>query len=177
MPKNTKFRNNFILLGILIIIPYLLYLNNGLNVLKFYLPLLIAFANLLTKLGDNKIFGNLYKLQPDNYVSFLSSNFINLFTLFGILWQCLEYSKSKDGTIPSAIAYGALLFVIAFPLSRNGLSFTLDKFDEYIKEKTNMVFPQNWHLIVVGLFYIILLLSLQSILLLFLTKKDQKKQI
>ena len=98
--------DNFILLGILIIIPYLLYLNNGLNVLKFYLPLLIAFANLLTKLIDNKYL--VYKLQPDNYVSFLSSNLLTyLHFLFSIV---LEYSKSRDGTIPSAYIWSIIIF-------------------------------------------------------------------
>ena len=38
-------------------------------------------AHLLTRVGNKEVFKNLYELQPDNFVSFLSSNFINLFAL------------------------------------------------------------------------------------------------
>ena len=89
----------------IVIIPYLLILNKSLTVLKFYLPMLIAFANLLSQVGDEKIFKNLYSLKPHNFVCFLSTNFINLFALFGILWQCLEYSKAT-GNVTKAVIYG-----------------------------------------------------------------------
>ena len=149
----------------IVIIPYLLVLNSNLTVLKFYLPLLVAFANLLTKAGDPKIFENLYDLQPKNFVSFLSSNFINLFTLFGILWQCLEYSKTKSGNVTKAVIYGAVLFIIAFPFARNGLEFVVDNLDDYLKENTNLTYEYNWHMFVGGLLYIIFLLGMQAILL------------
>ena len=148
----------------IVIIPYLLILNNSLNVLKFYLPMLIAFANLLTQVGDEKLFKNLYMIKPDNFVAFLSSNFINLFALFGILWQCLEYSKSSGNTT-KAVIYGALLFIIAFPFARNGLVFVLENVDYYLREKTELTYEYNWHLLVFGLLYIIFLLGFQSIIL------------
>ena len=149
----------------IVIIPYLLILNNSLNVLKFYLPMLIAFANLLTQIGDDKLFKNLYMLKPDNFVAFLSSNFINLFALFGILWQCLEYSKSIGNNTTKAVIYGALLFIIAFPFARNGLIFILENVDYYLREKTELTYEYNWHLLVFGLLYIIFLLGFQSIIL------------
>ena len=96
----------------IVIIPYLLVLNKSIIVLKFYLPMLVAFANLLSRSGNKQIFENLYDLQPNNFVSFLSSNFINLFALFGILWQCLEYSKTRNGTVTKAVIYGTILFII-----------------------------------------------------------------
>jgi hypothetical protein len=149
----------------IVIIPYLLIINKNLTVLKFYLPMLIAFANLLSHVGDEKIFKNLYALKPDNFVSFLSSNFINLFALFGILWQCLEYSKSNNGTVTKAVIYGAMLFIIAFPFARNGLVFILENVDYYLREKTELTYDYNWHLLVFGLLYIIFLLGFQAIIL------------
>ena len=119
----------------IVIIPYILVLNGSTEILKYYLPMLVAFANLLSKVGNRKIFENLYDLQPDNFVSFLSSNFINLFALFGILWQCLEYSKTSNGTVTKAVIYGVVLFIIAFPFARNGLTFVLDHVDFYLREK------------------------------------------
>jgi hypothetical protein len=149
----------------IVIIPYLLVLNKSLVVLKFYLPMLVAFANLLSRTGSKNIFDNLYELQPKNFVSFLSSNFINLFALFGILWQCLEYSKTTNGSISKAVIYGTILFIIAFPFARNGLNFVLTNIDFYLREKTKLSFKYNWHLLVFGLLYIIFLLGLQAVLL------------
>ena len=148
----------------IVIIPYLLILNNSLTVLKFYLPMLVAFANLLSQVGDEKIFKNLYSLKPDNFVCFLSSNFINLFALFGILWQCLEYSKATGNTT-RAVIYGAMLFIIAFPFARNGLVFVLENVDYYLREKTELTYEYNWHMLVFGLLYIIFLLGFQAIIL------------
>lgn len=148
----------------IVIIPYLLILNNSLTVLKFYLPMLVAFANLLSQVGDEKIFKNLYSLKPDNFVCFLSSNFINLFALFGILWQCLEYSK-ETGNTTRAVIYGAMLFIIAFPFARNGLVFVLENVDYYLREKTELTYEYNWHMLVFGLLYIIFLLGFQAIIL------------
>ena len=44
----------------IVIIPYILILNNSIIVLKFYLPMLVAFANLLTIAGKKEIFEDLY---------------------------------------------------------------------------------------------------------------------
>ena len=149
----------------IVIIPYILVLNGSTEVLKYYLPMLVAFANLLSKVGNRKIFENLYDLEPDNFVSFLSSNFINLFTLFGILWQCLGYSKTSNGSVNGAVIYGVILFIIAFPFARNGLTFVLDHVDFYLREKTDLTYRHNWHLLVFGLLYIIFLLGIQAVLL------------
>jgi len=160
-----------------VILPYILVLNGSTDILKFYLPMLVAFANLLSKVGNRKIFENLYDLQPDNFVSFLSSNFINLFALFGILWQCLEYSKTRNGTVTKAVIYGTVLFIIAFPFARNGLTFVLDHVDFYLREKTDLTYRHNWHLLVFGLLYIIFLLGIQAVLLNLVDSTDAKKDI
>ena len=147
----------------IVIIPYLLIMNRSLVVLKFYLPMLVAFANLLSQVGNEKIFKNLYALRPDNFVCFLSSNFINLFALFGILWQCIEFSRKYELT--NSVIYGILLFILALPFARAGLKFVLDNIDTYLRGKTSVEYKHNWHLIVFGLLYIIFILGLQAILL------------
>ena len=68
--------------------------------LKFYLPMLIAFANLLTQVGDKKFFKNLYMLKPDNFVAFLSSSFISASFLY------LSFSEINPGTTPSLFVSG-----------------------------------------------------------------------
>ena len=146
-----------------VIVPYILIYANKLSVLKFYMPIMVAFAHLLTKVGSTEMFGSLYQLNPIEFVPFLSSNFINVFSLFGILWQCIDFSRKYNLT--NSIIYGILLFIVALPFARVGLKFVLDHVDKYLKEKTKMEYKYNWHLIVFGLLYIIFILGIQAILM------------
>ena len=147
----------------IVILPYILIYSNKIHLLKMYMPLMVAFAHLLTRVGDSKLFKNLYQLNPTEFVPFLSSSFINVFALFGILWQCIEFSRKYNLT--NSVIYGILVFMIALPFARVGLKFVLDQVDKYLKEKTYVEYKYNWHLIVVGLLYIIFILGLQAVLL------------
>ena len=149
----------------IVVIPYILIANHSMMVLKYYMPLMVAFAHMLSLSGHEKLFGNLYSLNPKNFVAFVSTNFINLFALFGILWQCIDYSRSTSNGLARAVIYGIVLFVIIFPMSRQGLKFVLDNVDTYMRKKTKMTYEHNWHLFVFGLIYIIFLLGLQAVLL------------
>ena len=146
-----------------VIIPYILVYANLLHILKFYMPIMVALAHLITRVGDPSIFESLYQLNPTEFVPFLSSNFINIFTIFGILWQCIEFSRKYSLT--NSIIYGILIFLIALPFARIGLKFVLDHTDTYLKEKTDIDYKYNWHLMVVGLLYIIFILGIQAILM------------
>ena len=79
-----------------VIVPYILIYANKLSVLKFYMPIMVAFAHLLTKVGSSEMFSSFYQLNPVEFVPFLSSNFINVFSLFGILWQCIDFSRKYN---------------------------------------------------------------------------------
>ena len=147
----------------IVILPYILIYSNKIHLLKMYMPLMVTFAHLLTRIGDPALFENLYQLNPTEFVPFLSSNFINVFALFGILWQCIEFSRKYNLT--NSVIYGILVFMIALPFARVGLKFVLDQVDKYLKEKTDIDYKYNWHLIVVGLLYIIFILGLQAVLL------------
>ena len=149
----------------IVIIPYILISNYSIAILRYYMPLMLVFAHLLTRVGNKQVFYNLYDLKPDNFVSFISANFINLFALFGIIWQTVEYSKRANTDITYSVMYGILLFIISFPLARVGLKYILDNANLYLKEKTNVDYKYNWHLIVIGLLYIIFILGLQAIVL------------
>ena len=148
-----------------VMIPYVLIANHSMGVLKYYMPLMVAFAHMLSLSGHKKLFGNLYELKPKNFIAFISTNFINLFALFGILWQCIDYSRSTSNGLARAVIYGIVLFVIVFPMSRQGLKFVLDNVDLYMRKKSDMSFEYNWHLFLFGLIYIIFLLGLQAVLL------------
>ena len=70
----------------IVAIPYVSAITNGLDFIKFYMPFVLA-AHILTRVSENKFFSGLYELRPKEFIPFLSSNFINIFALFGILWQ------------------------------------------------------------------------------------------
>ena len=149
----------------IVLIPYILIANSSLQILKYYMPMMVAFAHMLSLSGHKKLFGNLYDLQPKNFVSFVSTNFINLFALFGILWQVITYAQADDSSIARAVVYGIILFIIAFPMARQGMSFVLKNVDYYLRKKTEMTFEYNWHLLVFGLIYIVFLLGIQAVML------------
>ena len=148
-----------------VLIPYILIANSSMQILKYYMPMMVAFAHMLSLSGHEKLFGNLYDLRPKTFVSFISTNFINLFALFGILWQCITYAEADSASLPRAVVYGIILFVIVFPMARQGMKFVLDNVDLYLREKTEMTFEYNWHLFVFGLLYIIFLLGIQAVML------------
>tara|TARA_B100001093_G_C26779329_1_gene993849 strand:- start:18 stop:947 length:930 start_codon:yes stop_codon:yes gene_type:complete len=149
----------------IVLIPYILIANSSLEILKFYMPLMVAFAHMLSLSGHDKLFGNLYELKPKNFVSFVSTNFINLFAIFGILWQVISYAQNDATSVPRAVVYGIVLFVIVFPMARQGMKFVLDNVDYYMREKTDATFEYNWHLFAFGLLYITFLLGLQAVIL------------
>lgn len=149
----------------IVLIPYILIANSSLQILKYYMPMMVAFAHMLSLSGHKKLFGNLYDLQPKNFVSFVSTNFINLFALFGILWQVITYAQADDSSISRAVVYGIILFIIAFPMARQGMAFVLQNVDYYLRKKTEMTFEYNWHLLVFGLIYIVFLLGIQAVML------------
>jgi hypothetical protein len=147
----------------IVIIPYVLIYSQNIGILKYYMTMIVAFAHLLTRVGDSSLFGNLYQLNPIEFVPFITANFINIFALFGILWQCIEFSRKYS--LANSVIYGILLFIIALPFARIGLKFVLENIDLYLKDKSDVEYKHNWHLIVFGLLYIIFILGLQAILL------------
>ena len=45
----------------IVLIPYILIANSSLQILKYYMPLMVAFAHMLSLSGHSKLFGNLYE--------------------------------------------------------------------------------------------------------------------
>ena len=76
-----------------------------------------------------------------------------------------NHTQSDSANIPRAVVYGIILFVIAFPMARQGMKFVLDNVDFYLRKKTKMTFEYNWHLLVFGLVYIVFLLGIQAVML------------
>ena len=148
----------------IILIPLLITLTKSFNYVKFYMPFVIAIAYLTVRIVDNKSVDGLYELMPTEFIPFLSSNFINVFALFGIIWQSVEVSRQS--TLGRGLIVGIVLFMVFIPFSRIGLKYAVDNVDKYSKAKFDKEFKFNWHLIVFGLVYLVFLICIQYLLLL-----------
>ena len=74
------------------IIPFLIIRSKSFNVLKYYLPIIDLLANIFSVSGkENKqVFKDVYSLSPNNIISFISTNFINLLALTGVAWNGVD---------------------------------------------------------------------------------------
>lgn len=149
----------------IIIIPFMLGgygFNTGL--LPYYLPLMVALANMLTLSGLDE-FKDLYQLEPESFVGYVSTNIINLAALIGVMWQSINHVTISKNSTSYGATYAVMLFIVTFPLARTGMKFVLDNADSYLREKSSYSFNKNWHLLVTGLLYIVFLIGVQAILL------------
>ena len=147
------------------IIPFALStygLNTG--ILPYYLPLMVALANLLTLTGLEE-FQDLYQLKSKSFLGFVSTHLINLVALIGIMWQAINHVSVSNNDVSYGASYAVILFIVTFPLARHGMRFVLKNADEYLSKKSDYEFNKNWHLIASGLLYIVFLIGFQAILL------------
>ena len=136
-------------------------------IMKYYLPLLVALANLFTLVGSPHIFENLYQVYPNNSISIASTTILNCITIAGIFWQTVEYSGLQKKGSKYAIIFGLILYFITFPLATHGLKSVVEQTDEIAKYKNRETgeYKHNWHRLIFGLLYIIILLGLETILI------------
>ena len=148
----------------IILIPSLITLIKSFNYVKFYMPFVIAIAYIIVRVVDNKSVDGLYELMPTEFVPFLSSNFINVFALFGIIWQSVEVSRRSS--LGKGLLLGIVLFMVFIPFSRIGLKYTIDNVDKYAKAKFDKEFKFNSHIIIFGIVYLVFVMCIQYLLLL-----------
>ena len=152
-----------------LLIPMLIFNFGEISFLKYYLPILVAFANTLTLSGSPYIFQNLYTLSPKNMISTLSTLTINIIALSGIIWQISEYAKyeysvNKDPVI--TMFYGLVLMGITFLVSTKGVKLYLEQIDKWSgRGKSKDKNRTNWHRLFFGLIFIILIIGLEVLLL------------
>ena len=91
-------------------------LNTG--ILPYYLPLLVALANLLTLSGLEE-FQDLYQLEPTSFLGFVSTHLIHLVAFIGIMWQSMNHITVFNNSIAYGASYAVILFLVTFPMARN----------------------------------------------------------
>lgn len=139
-----------------VIIPTLLLIYT--NYLKFYMPLMIAFANMLTNSMSPLLFKNLYDLKSNNPLTIISTHFIILYSFIGLYWLTIEYSQTGV-KLPTAIIYGILLYVLAYILANEPMLFIINKISDKLDSRMD-----NWARLIIGSIYVIILFILVLLL-------------
>lgn len=114
----------------IIIIPYILRSETN---LRLYLPMIDLIANVFSTSGrtERKLFHNLYKLTPDNIISFVSTNFINLLALSGVALNG-THVLIKTGQRTVAIIVMLVMYSITYLLPSQGLNWIIKRIQHVI---------------------------------------------
>ena len=140
----------------IIIIPTLLLIYT--NYLKYYMPLMITLSNMLTHSLSPVLFKNLYNLKSHDTLTIISTHFIILYSIIGILWLSIDYSQSGV-KLQTAIIYGIILYIITYILSNEPMLFIIDKITESMTPEMS-----KWSKLIIGTIYVVLILLLIIIL-------------
>jgi hypothetical protein len=152
------------LLVFVLIIPSYLISSNSTDAFKYYLPFLVMLAVTLTESGSPDIFHNLYPENPRNLAGFLSKNLINGLAVFGLLLQCISLALFYNNLLLGVLV-GLITFSITFPMAQQVLPYFIREGDFVLKERTDFLFPGNWHKYFLGFMFIILLLTLEYVMI------------
>ncbi len=142
----------------------------GFNVLRYYFPIIDLIANSFTTSGSDRLFKNLYRLSPNNLLSFLSTNFINLLALIGVSWNGILYAKNYNNIWVGVYAT-VFMYIITYLIPTQAIPFLIHKFQYYFSDYLG----HGWIIKITGVdihledylgaFIIIVLLALTEILL------------
>ena len=89
----------------IVIIPFLIIHSKSFNELKYYLPIIDLIANIFSVSGkkNKQVFKDVYSLSPNNIVSFISTNFINLLALTGVAWNGVDVAIKRNSMLDGVL--------------------------------------------------------------------------
>lgn len=115
------------------LIPSLISNIFGFQYLRFYFPIIDLIANTFTISGEGEnVFKNVYKLSPDNFLSYISTNFINLLALAGVSWNGIVYA-TKYKSISLGVFVTLIMYTVTYLLPTQGIPFFIRKIEEKYK--------------------------------------------
>lgn len=133
------------------------------DALKYYLPALLMVASTLTTSGAPDYFDTLYQDVPDTLGAWLSKNFINLLAVIGIMLNGMVLAVSS-GSIVLGLVICIIAFMTAFPIGTTIIPFFITYMSKLLETNTTFKYPGNWHKYFIGFVFIVLFLTLQSLL-------------
>ena len=121
------------------LIPYFIKVKYNFGHLKYYLPVLDLIANIFSVASTRKIqiFKDLYSLSPNNVISFLSTNFINLLALIGVTWNGIDIAMKRK-SIKIGIMVTVFMYVITYLLPTQGIPYIVHNLQKKIDKYFNI---------------------------------------
>jgi hypothetical protein len=149
-----------------VVIPYILYLRYGFEDLRYYVPMVDLFANVLATTMPT--FENIYNSEPPNILSYLSTNFINLVALTGVAWIGCEQALVQK-SIYKGVLISVIMYSITYLIPTQAIPLMLYYYDEIIdeerKKNENYVTDTN---ILIGVFLIVAFVLLEALFIMLL---------
>ena len=139
-----------------IVLPIVLINTNNEMLLQLYLPLLLPIAVVLQEAGNPNMYQNILIKEKTNGVSIVSSFFINILSLVGILWLSNKISLDNNN-LGNGIITGLLISIIVYGFSRILIPDLIRKGDKFLKEHTDLEPSYEMHKYIIGFFFVILI--------------------
>ena len=118
-----------------IIIPVSMRNLFGFNSLRYYFPIIDLIANSFTTSGSDRLFKNVYRLSPNNLLSFLSTNFINLLALLGVSWNGILYAKHYN-SVWIGVYVTLFMYIVTYLVPTQAIPYLIrkvqDNFSHYV---------------------------------------------
>ena len=87
-------------------------------------------------------------------LTIISTHFIILYSIIGILWLTIDYSQTGV-KLQTSIIYGIILYIITYVLSNEPMLLIIDKITESMSPAMS-----KWSKLIIGTIYVILILVL-----------------
>jgi len=151
----------------IIIIPIIIKFTISFTALRYYFPILDLIANVFSSSGQQElhIFKDLYSLTPNNVISFLSTNFINLLALVGVSWNGILYAI-KTSNIWAGIAVSAVMYVITYLLPTQIIPYFIQKVQKKIDNWLSIDYKDKkrfkWEAYISGGLFVVFLILLEG---------------
>ena len=129
------------------IIPFIIVKTGGIQGMRIYLPVIDLIANISSLSGkkNKQVFKDVYSLSPNNLLSFISTNLINLLALSGVAWNGVKVAIDTKNTM-TGVHVMTIMYTMTYLLPTQGIPYIvkyLEKnFDDnfgikYDKDKIN----------------------------------------
>lgn len=128
----------------IVIIPFLIIRSKSFNVLKYYLPIIDLIANIFSVSGkkNKQVFKDVYSLSPNNIVSFISTNFINLLALTGVAWNGVDVAIKRNSML-DGIFVMVIMYVATYLIPTQGIPFAVKFLQEKIDKALYKKYDKN----------------------------------
>ena len=147
-------------------IPVILLQMGAYDTFKYYFPVIVMLASVLTVSGAPRYFQNLYPQEVNTTSAFFSKNIMNLLAIIGILTNCLVVGMTT-GNLVLGLVTGMLAFIFTFPVANQFIPFIIEQVDFLLKDITvkGTRFPGNWHKYFTGIVFIVFFLAMEVVIL------------